>query len=539
MANSWGIALLLSADGLILRSSIGFCRTLDITEAQCTGRPLAAFQDRFAVANWETAVANATGDGTCVQDLAIMDKAGRSRLLSLVLSLSGPFRDMPETFFAVAIPRGETCSEVNRIAQSAYTDALTGLFNRRYLEDCFDQFSGPATEAGERFSLFVIDVNDFKSVNDQLGHAAGDAVLREIGSAISRVLPLGSTAVRYGGDEFVAIVPDVPGQDSASLQGEIQSECGRSILIGNATLDMTVSIGKSVFPKHGTTLSELVDTADMRMYQDKRTRRNGGSALPREAARHRNWARYFRTAFSETDLLPHFQPIVDLSNGQTVGAESLCRVSMGQNVILPSEFIPAAEATNAISKVDLAMLTQTARMIAGSRPWFRERLQWSVNMSAQTLGLDNLADRLTAILHRFGLQAEDFCIELTESVELWDQTKALANLGRLRQAGFHLALDDFGTGFSSLSLVKDLPITKIKIDRSFVNGLDKCPRSRAVVQSIAALTQTLGITCVAEGVETRDQVAALRRFGIAQGQGFYWARPGAFQTLSHQESRIA
>ncbi|MGN6512137.1 MAG: EAL domain-containing protein [Lysobacteraceae bacterium] len=424
-----------------------------------------------------------------------------------------------------------------RLTHQARHDALTGLPNRPHLlerlDDAIRRARGPG---GSAFAVLFVDLDRFKLINDSIGHAAGDEMLVEVGRRISRVLGEGGVVARFGGDEFALLAePVANAAEAEALAARLLEALGKPLWIAGRELFPSASIGIALWQPRYRLGEELLRDADAAMYRAKAEGRDR-SALFDEAMR----AHAIRLLDLEADLrrailndafVPHFQPIVRLSDGLVVGHEALLRWNHELHGALPpAEFIGVGEDSGLIEQVDWLLYE---RVIA----WLRDRDEGyvSINVSPRHLRSDDFAERLLRLLDDAGVDPARLRIEITEVALLDDAPRALRMLNILRDRGVLALLDDFGTGFSALSYLHRFPIHAMKIDRSFVAGLDgdTHAESLALVRAILALANTLGIDTIGEGIETEHQRDILRELGCLYGQGFLYGRPAVTPLGAH------
>src|SRR5690606_2363463 len=424
---------------------------------------------------------------------------------------------------------GERVRAEQRLTHQARHDALTGLPNRPHLLERLDAAISRARDAGRgSFSVLFLDLDRFKLINDSIGHAAGDEMLVEIGRRIAGALGDDGVAARFGGDEFAILAEGVDDAEaSLALSARILEAVGKPLWLGGRELFPSASIGIAQWPPRYGLGEELLRDADAAMYRAKAEGRDR-SALFDEAMR----AHAIRLLDLEADLrrailndafVPHFQPIVRLADGKVVGHEALLRWNHDLHGPLPpGEFIGVGE--------DSGLIEQVARLIYERVvAWLRGQPEGyvSINVSPRHFRSDDFAARLLRMLDAAGADPHRLRIEITEVALLDDAPRAHRMLNTLRARGVQALLDDFGTGFSALSYLHRFPIQSLKIDRSFVTGLDGETRAEglALVRAILALAGTLGIDAIGEGIETEAQRDILRELGCEFGQGYLYGRP--------------
>ena len=428
------------------------------------------------------------------------------------------------------------------IRQLAQVDDLTGLNNRQHFHHLLDMACLSATASGASFAVLNIDLDRFKLINDAFGHAAGNLVLREFAKRLQALQLSGCEVGRLGGDEFAILM--APDRSVAQLQavGElVLLAARRPVLFEGQELTISASIGVSVFPDNGWTGSELMRNADAAMYRRKNAGRNGlsffadiasetlvvqrcalASQLTMEAELHH--------ALVTQEFFLEYQPIFGRDAQHIVAIEALIRWRKPNgDIVRPDLFIPVAEQSRLIVQIGRWVVRQACRDLALLHANGLPGLQVNVNMAAPEFINANLPSELLAVVNESGVAPQHLCLELTEGLVMKQPDKVIPVMAALRQLGFKISLDDFGMGYSSLSRMKTLPISSLKIDRSFVSGLPHDRGDAAIVRTILDLGRHMRLQVVAEGVETDAQLIFLRQFGCSLIQGFLLGRP---QTVS-------
>ncbi len=414
-------------------------------------------------------------------------------------------------------------------------DTLTALASRNLLQDRVEQAIAASRHDDRAVALLFIDLDQFKRINDSLGRAAGDIVLREAADRLRSATFSRDTVARISGDEFVILLTDV--EDVGDLPGRVKAfiECfDQPFSVAGRAMNISASVGISVFPANGEDYNTLLRNADIAMYRAKQLGANqfrfytddmNASALKRVDMESR-----LRGAVEERRMELYYQPIIDLGSGAVVAAEALLRWRDGQRWISPDEFIPLAEDMGLIIPLGRWVLEEAARQ---ARLWLDSGmdLRVSVNLSARQFRDPDLGGHIREALERAGVPANRLRLEITESV-IMDSAEAAARiLGELQSMGLGISIDDFGTGYSSLAYLRRFPIDQFKIDRSFIQDLQQHNESEAIVMAIIRLARSLGLGTVAEGVETAAQRDYLAQSGCDLVQGFFYSRPlpsGAF-----------
>jgi diguanylate cyclase (GGDEF)-like protein len=422
------------------------------------------------------------------------------------------------------------------LAARANTDRLTSLPNRWSFDESLDAALAELAEGrSDGVAVMLMDVDRFKVVNDSLGHDAGDTVLVEVAQRLSSLVRQREqldVAARLGGDEFVLLVPGCPTADDAlAVAGDVIDALGPPFDVAGHAVPLTASVGVVHTRRTRAASGELLRRAEGAMYQAK-TLGGGKVALEDRAERDRTSGRVrdeaeLRAAIEGGQLAVHYQAEWNLASSALIGAEALVRWNHPRRGLMSAgEFIPLAEDCGLILPLGMQVLAEACRTVSG---WSGDGLPANfvlrVNVSARQLLDEQLAEQIADVLRDTGLPPRQLCLELTESTLLADPAGAAVVLDRLRALGVGVAVDDFGTGFSSLLYLKQLPLTSLKIDRAFVEGVTEDPRDRAIVSAVTQLAREIGISATAEGVETPEQRDVLVELGCERAQGFLLSRP--------------
>ncbi len=409
----------------------------------------------------------------------------------------------------------------------ALQDGLTGLSNRRQ----FDQELKAAIDAPPRrngvHAVFLLDLNDFKHVNDLYGHGIGDEVLINVAMRLRRAAREGDLVVRFGGDEFAILARQLGGsEDATSIALRVIKEFDQPITTGSIRHQIGIGIGISLIPQDGRNEVEILRKADIALYRAKAEHESASRFFDAEMdARIRERdviERDLRPAIEDGAIQPYYQPLVDLGTKQVVGFEALARwthATLGS--VPPERFIPVAESCGLINELTDHLLQQAANAAC---KW-PDYMTLAFNISPSQLKDHSLGLRILSILAESGLSPRRLEIELTEAALVRDLDGAQMVLGALRNAGVRIALDDFGTGYSSLYHLRNLKFDKIKIERTFVDNMERDPEAFAIVRALLGFGHGLGLTVTADGVEQRAQAAILHKYGCEQAQGYLYSRP--------------
>jgi diguanylate cyclase (GGDEF)-like protein/PAS domain S-box-containing protein len=446
---------------------------------------------------------------------------------------------------ALAIERKEARAQIARLA---YYDTLTGLPNRARLRDMISE-AIQACAAGKHVALAFLDVDNFKDVNDTLGHSAGDELLVEFARRLRAQIQPGDMLGRLGGDEFVVVLPNRDAAEASTVASRMTEAFVQPLRIGTREVPMSASIGISIYPDNATDIDTLIQQADAAMYKAKRAGRStyrffsaDMNGLAEQRLAH---SAALRSAIANNALKLHYQPQIRTIDGAIHGVEALARWHdpvLGD--VSPAKFIPLAEECGLIEQIGLWSIREACRQMAEWRKAGVDIPCVSVNLSPINFQNANLASAVAGILADHGLPPEVLMLEITEGVFLNERVVAIETMNALRKLGIGLSLDDFGTGYSSLSRLAQLPIRELKIDRSFMRDVERDPGARAIVTAVVRVGQGLQLTVVAEGVETDGQRNLLADLGCDVVQGFLYApalSPRAFGRwlLDHSADRAS
>ena len=423
--------------------------------------------------------------------------------------------------------RQDIQAQRHEIRSLAFHDKLTGLPNRVN----FRQVLGQAIEAGQRsqqpLTILMLDLDRFKLVNDVLGYAFGDRLLACVAVRLRQVMREGDTLARLGGDEFALLMPGADLDLAQGLAQRVTAAFEQPLLIDEHRVDLSAGLGLAGWPQHAADADALLNRAEVAMYAAKR--RTAGAqvydpATDTASAHNLSMLSDLRRAIDGQELRIYLQPKIDIASGAVCGAEALLRWQHPvRGLVPPMEFIPFAEQTGFVRQLTLWVFEQVAQQQAAMALLGVRRI--SVNLSTRDLMDSELPDKLDHLLQRHQAVADGFCLEITESAIMDDPQRAEATLNRLAQRGFKLSIDDFGTGYSSLAYLRRLPVNELKIDKSFVLAMRSAPGDAMIVRSTIDLAHTLGLTVVAEGVETEDILSLLHELHCDEGQGYHMSKP--------------
>lgn len=417
-----------------------------------------------------------------------------------------------------------------RIRYLAYYDPLTGLANRSLLKDRAQHDLAQCKRHQTPLSLLFIDLDHFKQINDSLGHQVGDQLLKQVGERLGQQVREQDTVARMGGDEFVTVLPETNDEGAALVARNFLERLSQPYQVGPHELTVTPSIGIALYPNDGTDFDTLYRCADTAMYRAKQNGRSSFSFFTTEmqaqSVRRLQIENALRRALERDQLWLQYQPQMSLRNHQLIGMEVLLRWNHPEwGPVSPAEFIPVAENSRQILAIgEWVLRTATAQ----AKAWQDQGLPpiiVAINLSAVQFRQPDLPDLVGTILHDTGLAPEWLELELTESVAMHDPEGAIATMQQLHQRGVRMSVDDFGTGYSSLNYLKRFQIYKLKIDQSFVRDVTRSPEDARIVEAIVQMAESMGLTTIAEGVETPEQLEFLRSHGCREIQGYHLSRP--------------
>jgi len=417
------------------------------------------------------------------------------------------------------------------LTQLAQFDSLTGLPNRVLFRDRLALAMARAKRNEQLLAVVFIDLDRFKEINDSLGHPAGDEVLQAVAGLLRNLLREVDTIARLGGDEFTLILENVTHIDQIAVVAEkILRVFSEPIVLHRREIFVTASLGITIYPRDAVGVDTLLQSADIAMYHAKDEGRNTYEFYAPEMNAHAiedlNMENLLRRALERGEFLLHYQPKVSLKNGRIVGVEALIRWnSKEQGLISPARFIPLAEATGLIVPIGEWVLKTASAQNKAWQDLGLPPLLMSVNLSPRQFRQKTLLDTLTAGMQSAGLDSRFLEFEITESVIMRQGENAIAILQALHKLGIQISIDDFGTGYSSLAYLKRFPVHTLKIDQSFMRDLTIDGDGAGIVTAVIAMSKSLGLKVVAEGVETEEQLACLTKLNCDEYQGYYFSRP--------------
>ena len=432
----------------------------------------------------------------------------------------------------------ERADAAKALMHQALHDALTDLPNRALFLDRVNHALARSARSGSGVAVLFLDLDDFASVNRAFGRHGGDEVLVAVAGLLEAAVRTSDTVAALGGDEFVVCCEQVTGEDEAKvLADRLVSAISVPFGADGRQVQVTASIGIALSGRDGAeTADSLLRDADAAMYQAKQRGRNRSEvfdpALRARAAARSDAAAALRQGLEDGEIAVHYQPVIAIASGEVMGVEALARWFRDGSVVMPNDFIPVAEESGLILAVGAAVLSRACHEMAEwneSHP--EQQLTVAVNLSVHQLGT-GVAEVVAAALTKSGLSPDRLYLEITESALAEDADAVGVSLRALKDLGVRMSVDDFGTGYSSLLYLRSYPIDALKIDRSFVGGMDESDADAAIVEGVIRLAHALGLEAVAEGVETPEQRARLQALGCEFGQGYLWAKPMAPQALS-------
>jgi diguanylate cyclase (GGDEF)-like protein/PAS domain S-box-containing protein len=537
--NSVDVNMIVSADGTIAYESPAAERVLGLRAGERLGQPAfeiihpddRAFGENLLAGVMQTPGAEVSGE------LRARHADGSWRSIDAVLK---NLLDDPAVGGIVVNYRDVTTRKTleEELRRQAFHDSLTGLANRALFADRLEHALSRTRRFGQQVAVLFIDLDDFKTVNDSLGHGEGDLLLVAVAERLQHPLRSGDTIARMGGDEFAVLLEDpsdanAPVEVAQRLLAALEApfERGAKELFVHASVGIAVSTLKSMTP------GDLLRDADVSMYTAKSNGKNRvevfqpsmhAAAIARLALKGD-----LERALEREEFALLYQPIIQLQTGQVTGVEALLRWHHPRRgVVGPTEFISVAEETGLIIPLGRWVLTEACRQAVAWDLEARRPLRMSVNVSGRQIHQAGFTDQVAEVLASTGFDPARLTLELTESVLMQDVDVTAATLGELKRLGVRLAIDDFGTGYSSLSYLRRFPIDELKIDRSFVATVNVGPDQSALVRSILKLGDTLHLETVAEGIEQADQLHELQGLGADLGQGFYFAKPLTSEAIS-------
>jgi diguanylate cyclase (GGDEF)-like protein/PAS domain S-box-containing protein len=527
-------------DGLLVTAPDGVVTDVNRAGAALLGRPKAdligqAIGEVLPALSSALKQPNTTGfpaaHGESIETW-LTSESGDRRPVLLSAAVMSRSEGTPEGFVWVFHDITERKRAEQQIQYMAHHDALTGLPNRILLHDRLQHAIAQARRRGESIALLLIDLDDFKDVNDTLGHFAGDELLVAVAKRITACVRESDTCARLGGDEFAVVQVGALGAGEADLLCQRLIEAiDQPFQIHDQEVVIGTSIGVSLYPRDGVQVEQLLKNADLALYQAKSSGRRRYRLFQEELnlqlQQQKTLERELRHAVQHAEFVLHYQPQIEITGGRMVGVEALIRWHHPDHGLLgPDRFIPAAERTGLIVPIAQWVLAQACATAEAWRAQTGRDVRIAVNLSpAQFHHRQDLAEFVSATLDDSQLPPSLLELEITEGVLLQHTSANLDTLRQLKELGVRIGMDDFGTGYASLACLRRFPFDLIKIDRSFIRDLEHDPEAQAIVRAAVSLSRSLRMRCLAEGVETEDQLRFLEREGCVEVQGFYFSRP--------------
>jgi diguanylate cyclase (GGDEF)-like protein/PAS domain S-box-containing protein len=538
--------VIIDSNHLILRVNNAFTNITGYSKDEAIGKVHTLLRSGKKTTNFDSIMwKNINNKGTWEGEMWDRRKNGNVYPVFLNITAVKDANDIITNYVATFSDITTAKAASDKINDLAFYDPLTQLPNRRLGLDRINQFLAASARNGQYGALLFIDIDHFKSINDTLGHEAGDLLLQHVATRLTGAVRESDTVSRFGGDEFVVLLGDLSSQaieaaaQTQNIAEKILLSLNQPYQLNTHTYRSTVSIGATVFSGHKAATEELLSQADTAMYQSKAAGRNTltlfDPAMQQAIIARVAMEKALGNAIKENHFQLYYQIQVD-SAGQAVGAEALIRwLHPERGIISPFDFIPLAEETGLIIPIGLWVLdTACAQLKAWQSNPKTQDLMLAVNVCAKQFNQKNFVQQVKATVQRYDINPARLKLELTESMLVVDINSIIIKMDVLSKIGIKFSLDDFGTGYSSLQYLKKLPITQLKIDQSFVRDLIEDPSDRVIVRTIITMAHSLGIQVIAEGVETGEQRDYLLNNGCMYYQGYLFSKPvpiEEFETL--------
>ncbi len=519
------------ADGKIISVNQSMCKLYGYDTDEIIGNTPKIFksdhQDKaFYAAMWETLLE----DGEWSGEIWNRRKSGETFPVKTTIQAVRNVFDEISNFVCIYNDLSDIKLRDEKLAYSRTHDALTGLPNRQLFLDRLSQAILHADRNHTRIAVSVLDIDLFKKVNDSLGHALGDELLKMIAQRISTTVRQEDTVCRLGGDEFSIIHPNAGSVESvAQMMQRLLASFSQPFHLTGKDFHLTTSVGITIFPEDGMEASNLLKNADLAMNRAKDVGRSNfqffTNTLDERASNRLEIENDIRSGLKKGEFLLNYQPKVDLATGLVTGMESLVRWRRhGDKIVSPLEFIPVAEETGLIVPLGDLILRDACFQ---TKNWLdiNPNLRVAVNLSARQFRQKNLLVRLGSAIRDSGLPPDRLEVEITESMLVDNVDEVIEILSKIKDLGITIAMDDFGTGYSSLSVLKRFPIDTLKIDQSFVRHLSEDSEDAKIVTAIISMAKSMNLKVVAEGVENQEQLAFLAKRGCDLMQGYYFSKP--------------
>ena len=410
-------------------------------------------------------------------------------------------------------------------------DDLTGIANRAAGRERIDQAIRHASRSKLRVAMLFVDLDNFKAINDSLGHNAGDEVLRQVAQRLNGAVRNSDILARHGGDEFIVALSDVGAiEDVTIAANKIMESLTAPLNTKSMEVSMTCSIGIAMYPGDGDDYEALLRLSDIAMYHAKESGRNAicffDAAMNTNSQQSLQLVSELRCAVQRNEFVLHYQPVINLDNGQLIGAEALVRWQHPtRGLVPPNDFIPASEKSGVIVALGEWVLNEACRQLAQWQSEGLGDLFVAVNLSPVQFRRGTVEEVVHHALQRSGLQAHHLELEITESTLVHDSPQFMRSLQNLKTLGVKFSIDDFGTGYSNLSYLQRFAVDKVKIDQSFVRNLQNEPQKQSIVTAIIQMARSMNLLTTAEGIEDEDARDMVRKLGCGLGQGYYFSRP--------------
>jgi len=531
-------------DNLIIQTNIAYQKSTGYSERELKGKNPNFLQsdkqsDAFYQEMWSTLRSTGHWSGE------LWDKRKDGVITPHRLSISAIYDSNQRLNYYVGIMHdiSEAKKLEEKLEQLAYYDALTKLPNRVHLKERLEQNIAACKRNNRHLAVLLLDLDNFKMINDSLGHSAGDEVLIETANRLSHQLRDSDTVSRLGGDEFVIILNEIRSEDCAiTTSQKIIQTLKHTYRLQDKPIQIATSIGIAIYPNDGTDFETLLKHADLAMYSAKESGKSNfkffSTQLHLQAKQKLELKQELENAIKHQHFCVFYQPKMDLQTQEIIGIEALVRWKHStRGTIPPSDFMTFAEESELIIPIGKQILKQACQQTQEWSMLFNTPIHVSVNLSTRQFKNIGLVDDIKKVLATTQLPAEQLEIEITESSVMHDVDIAMQTMNQLCELGVQLSIDDFGTGYSSLNYLKQLPISTVKIDRTFVQDIQHDSNDRAIVKAIISLSDKLGLNVIAEGIEVDEQLQFLKDNGCMIGQGHFFSRPlskGAFESYLKQ-----
>lgn len=466
-----------------------------------------------------------------LQFLFIIAAAIHKIITNRYYRINQQFQEVTEKNQEITSLYEEVASSEEKIKHLAYHDHLTGLPNRLFLSEQLNHAIALSSRKGKMLAIMFLDLDDFKMINDTMGHDIGDQLLVEVSKRLVHALRKSDTVVRIGGDEFIILIEDVEDTDYLKIVSEKILKCFKEpIRLNDQDCFITTSMGISIYPTDGENADVLIKNADIAMYKAKGKGKNKyvlcTPVMKTNVVETMKMANSLYRALERNELELYYQPQVSCTSHKIVGLEALIRWNHPESgMIMPVKFIPIAEQTGLIIPIGEWVLRTACQQNKTWQDAGLPRIRMGVNLSAKQFQNDHLVKDVEGILKEIGLDYQYLELEITESAAMKGKSNIIETLKLFKNLGIHIAIDDFGTEYSSLNYLKQLPADRIKIPMTFIKGLDVSTEDKAITKAIIILAKNMGLGVIAEGVETKNQLDFLNQQMCDEVQGFYYFKP--------------